>query len=408
MRILQVHKYHHSLGGAETYYLQLSKLLRKKGHTVSHFSMQHEDNIPNKWSKYFVSNVDFRHFSFTDLIKVNLRMIFSFEAKRKMGKLLEEFRPDVAHIHNIYYSISPSILLELKKRKVPVIYTVHDYHLLTPNIIFYHDGAICNLGVKDSLFKIVLHKCVRNHYLGSFVTGLVTKLHRKLGLYTNNVDYFIAPSLFMEKKLEEYNFDKRKIIHLPNFVDTRNFLDKPVKKKGGYVLYFGRFYEQKGVLLLPEVAKRLPKVKFKIVGQGPVEKKLKDKAEKFGINNIEFLDFQEADEIKKTIAGSVFCVVPSLWYEPMPYSVLESFASCRPVIASRIGGIPEVVEDGENGFLVLPGDIDELTEKISLLWEDRALARKMGKSARQTVLESFNQERHYEKLISVYQKAANS
>lgn len=404
MRVLQINKYHHIEGGAERYYLGLSNLLKKKGLEVAHFSMHNPKNEQSNWEKYFVSNISFKSVSPRNGWKILGRMIYSFEAKNKIGKLLDVFRPDIVHIHGIYYHISPSILLEIKKRKIPVVYTLHDYHLLTPNITFFHDGKICEITKKNNFYKAVLHKCVKDSYFASFLAATTLQIHRAFNIYKKNVDYFIAPSLFMKNKTIEYGFDPEQILHLPNFVECSK---KKTKSKGDYVLFFGKISEQKGLSLFIELARKLPNINFKIAGSGSDESFFKNKVKSYGLKNIFFLGFLPQNKLQRVISGSSFTIAPSLWYENQPYSILESFTFEKPVVASRIGGIPELVEDGKNGILFEPGNVKECSEKVTRLWANPKLVKKMGIYARQKVKRDFNPEEHYNKLLEIYKKAGS-
>lgn len=401
MRILQVNKYHYIAGGAEKYYFDLSNLLSQKGHTVAHFSMRSPENTKSKWSKYFVSNLSFNNVTVKNGWSVLTKMAYSPESRQKIGLLIDEFRPDLVHLHNIYFHISPSILLELKKRSIPVVMTLHDYNLITPNVTFFHGGKICEISRKRKFYRTIFHRCVKNSYFASFLAASALQIHRSLRMYEGCVDAFIAPSLFMKKKMTEYGFDAGKIYHLPNFV---SFQKKKNLHKGEYVFYFGSFYEHKGVHLLLKAAQALPEISFKIAGDGPEERNLKRLAGRLKLKNVDFLGRLDSGNLSGIIGGSAFCVIPSLWYENLPYSVLESFAKGKPVVASRIGGIPELVKDGKNGFLFEPGNVDELSEKIRFLWERPGAIMKMGNTAQRVAEDKYNSELHYDKLMKIYKE----
>jgi len=196
MRILQVNNHHRIVGGTERYYFDLSQLLIKHGHQVAHFSMHHSDNKPSKFNKYFVSHFSFEHAKKRDNLKVFSRTLYCFESKRKINTLLDKFRPDIVHIHNIYNHISPSILPEIKKRNIPIVQTVHDYHLLGPNPSLFHSGEICEI-YKQGFCKPFFHKCVGNSYLASAITSLTLYLHTMFRIYQKSIDLFstIAASL---------------------------------------------------------------------------------------------------------------------------------------------------------------------------------------------------------------------
>lgn len=409
MKILQINSHHKLIGGTERCYLELSDLLRKKGHQVANFSLLDSKNYPSKWEKYFLGELNFGKNDYKSFIKKVSRMFYSLEAKKKINLILDDFGPDIVHIHNIYYYISPSILTEIKKRGIPIIQTVHDYQLISPNVNFFHDGKICEVTKTNKFYKAVFHKCVKSSYLASLMAAIASYIQHIFRLYERHVEYFITPSKFMGKKLIEYGFDPKKIIHLPNFTKFSPSLTPKRQSKEKYVLYFGRLDEQKGVMFLLEVAKNLPQVKFRMIGKYPDEKtkiKIKSFLSKHSIKNVTMSKHQETGRLQQSIAGSLFVVVPSLWLENMPNTVLESYAFGKPVVASDIGGIPEIVKDKKTGLLFNPGDSNDLAGKIRLLWNNPELAGKLGREGLKTVKNKFNPEVHYKKIMTIYNHLA--
>lgn len=406
MKILQINKFHYVEGGTEKYYLELSKLLERHNNEVAYFSMDDNKNLPSTLSKYFVSNISFREVDLKSGFKFLKRMIYSNEAVRKINKLLDQFHPDIAHIHNIYNHISPSILPEIKKRGIPIVQTVHDYHQLAPNRNLFHDGKICEVTKPDKYYKALLHRCVKGSYLATFANIITLYIHRMFGLYNNNVDYFIAPSMFVKNLLIEYGFNPKKIIYLPNFVDIDDSVttgnSSNVQK---YILYFGRFSVEKGLIFLLKVAKNLPNINFKLVGRGPQEEILRNITKKKRLRNVEFLDHRESKRLNPIISDSYFTILTSIWYENLPNSILESFILGKPVIASNIGGIPEVIENDSTGFLFETGNTEDCISKIKKLWNNPYLVKKMGENARSYVKKRFNPERHHKQLMNIYKKA---
>ncbi len=408
MKILQINRFHYIAGGASRYFFEISKVLESHGHEIAFFSMQDPRNYKSRWSKYFVDNISFEKVNLKNGVKNIFTMIYSFEARRKISDLLDAFNPDIAHIINIYHHISPSILLELKKRNIPIVHTVADYHLISPhhNNLF-HGGNICEVSKIHKFYNTIIHKCVKNSYLASFAEALEQYLHYLFGFYIKNIDYFIAPSEFLVQKLIEYNIPKDKIVLLPYFIDYRKFF--PDYSRGDYILFFGRLYPEKGLLFLLEVIKHLPSVKLKIVGYGPEGEKLSDKARKDKLENVEIISkFISDKNLKGLITKSAFVVLPSQSYEIFGISILEAFASGKPVIASRMGALPEVVKDGFNGYLFEPRNIEDCALKINKLWNNRILCNKMGRNARNFVMRNYEPEKHYKKLLSVYKYCLSS
>ncbi|MBI2616835.1 glycosyltransferase family 4 protein [Candidatus Gottesmanbacteria bacterium] len=405
MRVLQVNKFYHIVGGTDRNFLELSSLLTKKKNRVALFSMKDNRNYSSPWEKYFVSNVDLSKKDFLNSLKVISRIFYSLEAKKKINLLLDDFKPDIAHVHQIYHHISPSILLELKKRNIPIVHTVSDYHLISPhhNNLF-HNGKICEVSKVRRFYNTVLHKCVKDSYLASFVEAVEQYFHRLFGFYSNTIDYYIAPSRFLEKKLIEYNIPERKICHIPYFIHADKY--EPDFTPGRYVLYFGRLSSEKGLLFLTHVIEKLPKIKFKIIGDG-IEKdnlvKIKNQKQ---LNNLEIISrFIPENELKGYIRKSRFTILPSESYEIFGISPLEAFALGKLVVTSDMGALPEVNRDGETGFVFQSGKVNNCIEKISKLWYDKQLCKRLGKNARNYVEKYFGPEEHYEKLMAIYKEA---
>lgn len=405
MKILLINKYHHVVGGAERYYFDLYTLLTRKGHDVAFFSMNHPDNLPTPWSKYFVSNINFTDIDIRTGMKIFFRMMYSREARQKISELLDIFTPDVAHIHNIYYHLSPSILMELKKRNIPVVYTIHDYHLLTPNVTFFHDGALCDISLKNNLYRAPFHACVQRSRAVSLATSLCLFVHDRLNVYKTSVDYFISPSLFLKRLLSDHGYNKKNIIHLPNFIDMSADSMGTSQPDGKYVLFVGDGSVKKGLPIVINVAKLLPWVTFNIAGRGTDTPRYRNVDGPHGLKNVVFLGFLSKKDLQKTTSRSAFVVVPSIWYENQPYSILESFALAKPVVASNIGGIPELVKNGKNGILFEPGNAAACAAAINSLWKNPGRIKKMGHYAQWYAQQKFNPDRHYKNLIEIYKKA---
>ena len=332
MNILQINKFFYIRGGAARYFFEVSRLLSRKKHCISFFSMMDNKNKKNYWSKYFVSNLSPVKFD---------RMFYSFEVNHQLSGLLTDCPVEVAHLHSLYHQLCPSLLLEFKKRNIPVIQTVHDYHLISLNYNLFHNGKICEVTCPNLFYKAILHKCMKNSYLYSFIEVTEKYFQYFAGWERNLVDFFIAPSLFMKNKLIEYGIIENKIIHLPYFIDTEKY--QPEYSDKGYILYFGRLSPEKGLSFLIDVMDKLPKIKLLVVGCGDEEHNLKIKVSKLKLSNIKFAGFKDGEELRSLIQNARFIVLPSLWYDVAPISILEAAACGKPVLASNIRGIPETV-----------------------------------------------------------------
>lgn len=400
MKVLQINSFYYNRGGDCTHMFATTKLLEQHGHVVIPFAMNHPENFESKYSAYWPSYIDFKEALQSKHIKtmfdVVSRTIYSVEAKKCIGRLLDDEEPDIVHIHNILHYITPSILGEIKKHKIPIVWTLHDYTIICPNTSFLTEkGEICEACKRLKFYMAPLKKCKKNSFPASFVAMLENYVHHILNIF-RHVDQFISPSEFLRKKFVEYGMGK-KVVTLNNFIDIDKF--KPNYSNQGYYLYLGRLTHIKGVDTLIEAAKSFPDIILKVVGEG----ELKEVFEAQNINNIEFVGFRSGNELEALMRNAMFIVLPSQWYENFPYSVLESFAYGKPVIGARIGGIPEMVVDGETGYTFEAGNVEDLRSKIQKLNNEPLKIVTMGKLARERVEKIWNAEEHYKKLISIYE-----
>lgn len=405
MKILQINKFFYVRGGASRYFFEISELLEAKGHKIAYFSMQDKSNYKSKWSKYFVSNVSFEKVQLKNFLPVLSRIFYSFEAGKKIALLLNQFKPDIAHVHSIYHHLSPSIILELKKRNIPIVQTVHDYHLISPNHTLFHNGHICEITKINNYYKAIFHKCVKNSYLATFIEVLEKYVACFTGWEKNLVDYFISPSHFASNKLREYGLAREKIVHLPNFIDYLQYQTDYCR--GNYILYFGRLSEEKGLKFLLKVMSFLPEIQLKIVGEGPEKSCLKNTINYLHLSNVKIGNHLSDRDLIQTIFNARFTILSSLFFENCPNMILESFASGKPVVASNIGGIPELIQHGINGLLFEPGNIQDCKEKIIRLWKSPNYCKKMGMAGRKYLEKNFQPDIFYNRLINIYQKAIN-
>lgn len=403
MRLIHANKYYYLRGGAERYLFELAELQRRHGDEPIPFAMQDAKNEPTEWARFFVSPVQ------TDRVRFDLqglrtagRFVYSFEARKKFGRLLDVAQPEMVHVHNIYHQISPSILGAAKQRKLPVVLTAHDYALVAPNYSLYHDGAICERTKPHRFWAAVRHRCVKGSAAASALTAFEMSLHRTLGLWRRGVDRVIAPSRFVQATLAEYGVPSAKISYVPHFVDASVWQPS---HDGSYALYVGRLVPEKGVDVLIRAAARRPEVPVRIVGTGPQEAALKALAAMLGAHNVAFVGAKSGDALRAEYAGARFVVVPSVWYEVFGLVVLEAYASGKPVIASQIGGLAEMVKEGETGLGFSAGDDADLAEQIARLWPATSLAGRMGEAGRMWVEHAFTPEKHYAALGEVYAKA---
>lgn len=407
MKILLANKFYYLKGGAERHFFDLKELLEKRGHKIIPFSMQDDKNLSSEYSKYFVSNINIEKSSFSyEGLRAAGRIIYSLEAKRKIKRLINGEKPDLAHIHNIYHQISPSILTVLKKVRIPIVMTVHDFKLMCPNYIFYTQGEICEKCKKYRYYNCFFRKCVKNSYAASKINMLEMYFHKFLKIYKNNIDLYICPSNFVKEKLLQFGFNKDKITVLPHFIQQSSHIEQNNYSSDSYILYFGRLSKEKGVKVLLEAIKEIKNkgIKLKIAGSGPQEEDLKKYVEKEGLNDIiEFLGFLKKNDLKKVIKNSLFTILPSLSYESFGLSVLESYIQRKPVIVSKLGALSELVFEGKTGLLFESGNSNDLAIKIKNLLADKNLLLKMGENGKK-FSHKFTKEDYYKKLEEIYNK----
>ncbi len=399
MKILLVNKFFYRKGGAEISFFDTANLLQKKRHKVKFFAMKHPDNLSSAYEKYFVSEVDYEaERSLFDKIKAGGRLLYSFEAKKKINELINNERPDIAHLNNIHHQISPSILHTLRDWNLPVVMSLRDYKLVCPAYTMLAKGKPCEKCKSGKYYWCLINRCSKNSYLKSLLNAMEMYLHHKILHIYDLVDVFISPSKFLKEKIKEMGF-KGKVVYLPNFVNIDEY--KPSYSwQTKSIVYFGRLSREKGLFTLLEAAKRL-KLQLKIIGDGP----LREEIEKTAEENTYPLGYLPPHSLKKEIKNSMAVVIPSEWYENNPRSISEAFALGKPVIGSRIGGIPELIDNGKTGLLFEPGNVDDLAAKISYLIKNKDQVRYMGELARKKAEQKYNSEKHYEKLMEIYQLA---
>ncbi|OPX18432.1 hypothetical protein BXT86_01140 [candidate division WOR-3 bacterium 4484_100] len=406
MDILLINTFHYNRGGDCIYTFELADLLRGKRHKVVHFAMEHPLNFTSEYSKYFVPEIDLlrelKKKSLISGLKVLNRAIYSNISKKKLSLLLDEHPVDIAHIQNIHGHITPSVFHILKKRNIPIVWTLHDYFLLCPNSTFYSKGKVCEACRGNKFYKAVINRCRKNSFAASVIVVFEEYIHRLLGLL-RLVDYFITPSLFLKKKLVENKFPEDKIVHIPNFISIDNGIER--NRSGPYALYGGRLSYEKGLKTLIRAVSSVSGIKLLIAGDGPYRKEIEKEVDSVNKHRIEFLGHQPRNVLLGLIKGAMFIIIPSEWYENFPYSILETFASGRPVVGAKIGGIPELIKEGETGLLFEPGNTEDLAEKIRWMFEHPAEREKMGQRAREYVLQEYNPDLHYERIMEVYHRA---
>lgn len=403
MKILMVNKFLYPKGGDAISTLETGKLLTKNGHEVVFWGMEHPSNEKFPFEEFFVSYVDYnKRNGIWQEVKNSIKILYSLEAKNKINGLIYKWKPDIVHLNNFAHQISPSILGVFKKNKIPVVMTLHDYKLVCPTYSMLLNGKPCEKCKNKKFYNCLLNKCTKGSVSKSIINTVEMYLHHRILHIYNNISIFISPSIFLMGKVKEMGFN-RDIVYIPNFIDTEKY-EPNYNFKEQSIIYFGRLSKEKGLATLINAFKNLD-VKLKIIGSGPCENELKDMVKNNKIDNIYFMGHKQEEELRDIIGETLFVVIPSECYENNPRSVLESFALGKPVIGSRIGGIPELVIDGETGFTFKAGDVEDLRDKIEYLLDNTDKIGILGRNARKLVEEKFNPNNHYNKLLNIYNKA---
>jgi glycosyltransferase involved in cell wall biosynthesis len=364
--------------------------------------MQHPRNDESIFQQFFVSNVDYDDHSLANIVKASSRLLYSVEAKRKIGNLLKR-KPDIVHLNNIYHQISPSIISAIKNAKVPIVMTLHDFKMVCPSYAMLANDGICEACKNGRYYNCLLSGCLKNSRLKSLLGTIEMYLHHKVLKLYDLVDIFISPSKFVKDKLAEMGF-RGKIIYLPNFVNIEKFQPQ-YSWSEDTIVYFGRLQKDKGLKTLIDAVRGIEGMSLKIIGEGPIKDELCKKIKTENIRNVQLLGYMTGEKLHNSIRQAMFVVLCSELYENNPLSAIESFALGKPAVGSRIGGIPELVKDNETGLTFEAGNSQDLRDKIKCLAGKPSLIKAMGQNARRFVESKLNAENYYSNLIDIYDSA---
>lgn len=402
MRILMVNKFHYIVGGSETYYFALKRLLEENGHTVIEFSMHDERNIPSDYVSYFVRNVDYNgEMSLMNKIKVASSIIYSTEAKKKFEELVINTKPDIIHLHIFQHQISPSILDVIKKYDIPTVYTAHELKMICPNYRMLNHGKVCEECKGEHYWHCLKNRCVKDSLSKSLVSTIEGYVHKVRKSY-DVIQKIITPSAFYRDKFIEFGVAADRVVHIPNFLDRECPVVNQRDDRNNYILYLGRLSEEKGIMTLVKAAGKTGYPTY-IAGSGALRQQIEDIIHSQNIDNIKMLGFISGQELIDYVGNARAVVLPSEWYENGPYSAIEALQLGRPIIGADIGGIPELV-DG-NGFLYESGNIEELAQAMRKLYsmsEEEYFA--LEENSEKLFKKNYTGQGHYEKLMRVYEE----
>lgn len=365
MRVLMINKFLYQNGGSETYIFMIGKWLEQNGHEVQYFGMEHEGRCVGNRVNAYTSSMDFHGGSKLSKLTYPFRTIYSKEARIQIRKVLDDFKPDVCHINNFNYQLTPSIILEIVKwrkeheTQCRIIFTAHDYQLICPNHMCNNPNTHqnCEKCLGGHFINCTRWKCIHGSTAKSVIGTIEAIFWNKNGVY-KNLDEVICCSNFLKTKMDTNPIFASKTVTMHNFIDKVKW--KEITKKN-YILYFGRFSKEKGIETLIEAAKELPECNFVFAGSGPLAKALN------GIDNVQNVGFKKSEDLKRLIEEARFSIYPSEWYENCPFSVMESQMYGTPVLGADIGGIPELIQVGYTGELFESGNKEDLKQKIKIM-----------------------------------------
>lgn len=389
MRVLLANKFFYPKGGAEQVFFAQDRLLRELGHETIHLSVRDPDNEPSPWSEYFVSPVSYEGGVSRERFRAATRLFHSSEVARAVRRLVERSRPDLAVLHNVYHQLGPALAAELSRAGVPTILFLHDYKIVCPAYRLLRDGTPCEQCAAGNFWQAARHGCGGSPGRG-VALAMEAYWQRLTGGY-DRVDRFCAPSGFLVGKVAEMGFP-RTVELLPNFVPPAASPADPAD--GRSIGYAGRLSHEKGVDVFLRAAADLPGIPFRIAGTGPAAESLAQQAARDGAGNVTFLGRLTREDLFQEYRGWRAAVVPSVWYENCPLSVLEPLSLGIPVIGSDLGGIPELLEEG--GVTVPPGEAASLATAIADLWEQPGEARELGVRGR-----GFVERKHSARAFTV-------
>lgn len=398
MKILFINKFLHPNGGSETYIFKLGDCLKSQDHEVEYFGMEHQDRVVGNSVNSYTTNMDFHTGSKLKKLTYPIKTIYSKEARRKIRLVLDSFCPDVCHLNNFNYQLTPSILLEIDLwrkqtgKNCKIVFTAHDYQLVCPNHMCYNPStnSPCEKCLGSHFSNCVKGKCVHSS-LSKSVIGAMEGYFWKLNGAYKLIDKIICCSEFLKTKMDTNPLFASKTIAMHNFIDKPQDLETDKKD---YVLYFGRFSEEKGVETLIKACENLPQIQFVFAGAGPLEEKLSD------LPNVKNVGFLKGEALAKLVKEALFTICPSKWYENCPFSVMESILYATPVLGAKMGGIPELVKEGITGELFESENLSELQNKILSLYENKQKLLEYTENCKKA--EFYTTKEYCKQLMKIY------
>ena len=382
MKILLVHNFYKTHGGEESVLQNELEMLETYGHQVITYTTEN-------------GNIG----SFLSKVAAFFSAAFSVPQFFKVLNFLKNSRPDVVHVHNYFPVISPAVFYACKLLRIPSVHTLHNYRAVCPTALLYFDGKVCETSVSSSSWWAVSSKVYRRSYLGTLAITIMVEVHKFLGTWRKNVNCFVCLTQFSRGVYVQAGWPENKIVVKPNFVaDPLNGKFEPIPKEN-YGVFVGRLSEEKGVSVLLEGWPMVDAFSLKVMGEGPLVDGFLESTD----SNIEYIGRKAKEDVIDIVQKASFLVIPSVWYEGFPMVIVEAFACGTPVIASRLGSMEEIIDDGVTGLLFDVGDPNDLARKINFLVRNPKLVTSMSSNARNVYLSNYTKEKNYHKLIDINQ-----
>jgi glycosyltransferase involved in cell wall biosynthesis len=398
MRILNVSQNYFVVGGMDVAMFTLERVLRAHGHEVIPFAAADPQNAPTPYARYFPPAPRTEATS----PKALLQALYSPGARRALARLLDEHPVELVHLHSYFKRLTPAILPELRRRNIPVVQTLHEYRAVCPISTLYRDGQLCTECKGGRYREVLRHRCAGGSLVRSAWNYAEMQASDWLG-HKRDIARYITVSDYQRDLLIGMGMDPHKLVTVHHPVDLPPQLQPG--ERSGEVLFFGRLETPKGADLLLEIAAGLPDQRLVIVGDGSRREDLIQTAHDQGLGNVEFRGVLRGGALQAAIGQASCVIVPSLWPEAFGLTCVEALAQATPVVASAIGGMLDTVRDGTDGFLVPPGDVAAMVDRVRRLTAAPALARRMGEAGRQRMANDFSAELFYRRTLHVYEDA---
>ena len=397
MKIALVNNYYYLRGGSERVMFDDQRTLLGAGHEVRPFAPQDQRNEPADSSSFFPIVTDYSAASGLGLAKAASDLVYSSSAGKAFAAFLDDFRPDIVHCHNIYGRLTTAVLDAAKRRRIPVVLTVHDQKLTCPAYLGLRQGKPCQLCQDGGYWRCLRYKCHKQSTAASLVYTVEAYFNRYAGKY-DSVARFLCPSRFMQKSLIDSGIAVDRAVYHPNAMNPDDY--SPQFEPGNYVLYVGRLSAEKGILTMLDALKEA-RIPLRIAGTGPLQADIGRQAAEHHLS-VKMEGYCSGQQLTALYRNAAFTILPSECYENAPMAALESLAYGKAVLASAIGGIPEIVIDGKTGCLFSPSSAHELTKAAQKMWADKDGTREMGRNGRQLIENRFSMASRLSSLLAIY------